>query len=381
MEDTKKVVILGAGQDASYMAEYLIENTSHQVVIGVRRTSRDNLENLSEVVQNERVKIVTVDLADAHSITALVKEERPDYLINLAGITFVPDSFNFPAHVFGVNAVSLVHILEAVREYVPNCRVFSAGSSTQEGGKSIYAVSKVAAQGICKVYRERYGMYVVHGIMHNHTSPRQNELFLPAKIAKGVVRIAKAIKEGREFEPLELGNLDSQIDISSALDFVRGIWMMMGDSTPHVTPHDYTLCSGELHSVREMVEKAFKVINGIPLSYRGNGNWHNPTNDPLKEVYELGYIGGQLNQETRSFEPVTEVPGKIRRDPTHISGLGWNRTVVRLNPAFYRPTEPMKPGDSSAIRRELGWEPSMSFDDLVKWLVESEMEKEGLAAK
>lgn len=362
-----RVVIIGAGQDASYMADYLLANTDHEVVIATRRTSSDRLDNLSQALTHSRARLATVDLNDAHSITSLVQAEVPAYLINLGGSTFVPDSFNAPAQVMTTNAIALIHILEAVRQFAPECRVFSAGSSTEAEVKSVYAVSKLAAGALCRVYRETYGLYVVHGVLHNHASPRQSEMFLPRKVAKGVARIARAIKDGRAFEPIELGNLDAQIDVSWAPDFVDGIWRMLHQESLNPAlrpldiselgssmggpyeildppPYDYTLSSDSLYSVRHLVERAFGAA-GIDAFWIGQG---------MAEGYahEHGYS---------------------------TCGIVGADLFVRINPAFYRLTQVLQPGDSSAARRELGWTPAVSFDELIGRMVRAELAAQGLA--
>lgn len=346
------------------MAEYLLDKTDNEVVVATRRTSHDNLVNLNDVMGHPRLSIRTVDLADANSITALVRDEKPDYLLNLAGSTFVPDSFNSPAQVLQVNAVSLVYILEAVRQFAPYCRVFSAGSSTEADCKSVYAVSKIAAGALCRVYREKYGLYIVHGVMANHASPRQSEVFLPRKVAKGVARIARAFKKGEAFEPIELGNLDAQIDISASEDFVDGIWRMINQPCLPTgklnsmsedqfvqsclryrmwMPKDYSLASGELHTVRELVEKAFAAA----------GVWGQWNGDDVNETYGTDYI----------------LDGGV------YPGSGVWKTLVKINPIFYRPLDtPAKAGDSSAIQRELGWSPKITFSQLIERMVKVELE-------
>lgn len=371
-----KVVILGAGQDASYMAEYLLEKTDNEVIVATRRTSHDNLTNLNDVMGHPRLSITTVDLADANSITCLVRETKPDYLINLAGSTFVPESANSGALVMQVNAIALIHILEAVRQYAPRCRVFSAGSSMQADAKSIYGVSKEAAQGICKVYRKTYGIYVTHGILNTHTSPRQAECFLPRKISKGVARIAKAIKEGKSFDPIEVGNLDSARQWAAAQDVVDGIWRSLNQNLPAgvgiLMPNqvvdglssedynyrllsrsisNYTFSGGETHSVRGLIEKAF--------AFSGLGNakleWIKDGLLPQDEKY----VYRKWSYDNATGEPVD----------WHIVD-----TLVKINPSFYRPLDVISaPCDSSAARNELGWEPKMSFDQIIQEMVEGDM--------
>lgn len=351
------------------MAEYLLANTEHEVVIATRRTSSHRLDNLTEALAHNRARLATVDLNDAHSITSLIQTEQPSYLINLGGSTFVPDSFNAPAQVMTTNALALIHILEAVRQFAPLCRVFSAGSSTEADGKSVYAVSKIAAGALCRVYRERYGLYVVHGVMYNHCSPRQSDLFLPRKVAKGVARIARAIKDGKAFEPIELGNLDAQIDISWAGDFVDGIWRMLHQESLNPAlrpvpiselgssmgpqreilsappPYDYTLSSDSLHTVRELVEQAFSAADLYANHWLGSG-----TDETL-----------------------------VRDRGGHFNVPEMQDTLVRINPDFYRPLSVTQPGDSSAARRELGWTPKVSFDQLVVKMVGAELKAQDLS--
>jgi GDPmannose 4,6-dehydratase len=373
----KKVIVTGAsGQDGSYMVEYLLKNTDNTIICALRRTSQAILSNLKNVLDNPRVKLVTSDLNDVHSITSLIETEKPDYFINFGASAFVPDSWNSPAQVMQTNAIALIHILEAVRKYVPVCRVYSAGSSEEMGDvlyspqddkhparpRSIYGVSKATARMICKVYRESYGIYVVQGLLYNHESERRQEHYVTRKITKGVARIAKAIKEGKPFEPLELGNLDAKRDWSHAEDFVEGAWMMLNQESPR----EYILASNETHTVREFVEKAFEAVGVIELqtSQGPQGNQQVQTQwkgTGKEEKYELGGMH------------------------TCVSDSGWDaswgywKTLVRINPTFYRPAEvEILHGDSSTARRDLGWTPKISFDELVNRMVKHDLAEVGL---
>ncbi len=375
---TKKIIVTGAtGQDGSYMIEYLLANTSNTIIAAIRRTSQAILSNLKDVLDNPRVKLVTVDLCDGEAVRGLIRDEKPDYFINFGAQTFVADSWKHPVAHMQTNAISLIHILEAVREYVPACRVYSAGSSEELGDvlyspqdekhpmrpRSPYGVAKCAARLLCKVYRESYGLYVVHGMLFNHESERRQDYFVSRKITKAVARIARAIKDGKPFGPLELGNLDAKRDWSHAEDFVDGVWRMLNQDeyradfpvNAHSNPllmwqHDasnareYILSSGETHTVREFVKKAFAAA-GIETYWSSDGlteyavAWNKPTPNEMA------------------------APAKL----------------VRINPAFYRPAEvALLLGTSEAARRELGWSPKVSFDDLVNRMVKHDLAAVGL---
>lgn len=382
MSTPKRVVVTGAtGQDGSYMVEYLLAHTDNTVILAARRTSQAILSNLAGVLDNPRVKLVTMDLTDPHSIEAVIKEETPDYFINLGAQTFVADSWKAPALHMQVNALALIHILEAVRQWAPQCRVYSAGSSEQYGDvkyspqdiahpnspRSVYGVSKVAAQAICKVYRESYRLYVVHGILFNHESERRQAYFVTRKITLGVARIARAIKDGQPFEPIELGNLDAKRDWSHAEDFVDGIWRMLnqevyrpvrtdahlGSDEPNVSRtilREYILSSGETHTVREFVERAFEVA-GV------DGSWCKGVS-PEQETYNT--FVKMIEEHEDSF--ANEM-----------------RPLIRINPAFYRPAEvDLLQGDSTPARTELGWAPKVSFTELVTRMVRADLAEVGL---
>ena len=356
MSKTKKVVVTGAsGQDGSYMVEYLLKNTENTVVIALRRTSQAILSNLKGVLGNPRVRMATLDLCDGEAVRRLIREERPDYFINFAAQTYVADSWLQPVAHMQTNAIALIHILEAVREYVPECRVYSAGSSEQHGNvkyspqdeahplspRSVYGVSKCTAQLICKVYRESYGLYIVHGILFNHESERRQDYFVTRKITKGVARIVNAIKNGKEFDPIELGNLDAKRDWSHAEDFVDGVWKMLNQEG---SPNEYVLASGEMHSVREFVELAFK---------------------------EAGIIG----EWCKSAKPEYECYATNASWDGFHWGSGIYKKLVSINPKFYRPADvELLWGDATKAKKELGWSPKVTFSELVKRMVKYDLE-------
>jgi GDPmannose 4,6-dehydratase len=387
----KKVIITGiSGQDGSYMAEYILKNTDNIVVGGIRRTSQAILSNLTAIIDHPRFKLITADLCDGEAIRSLIREEKPDYFINFGAQTFVKDSWKHPVAHMMTNAISLIYIYEAIREYCPACRVYSAGSSEQWGDvkynpqdenhpmspRSIYGVSKCAASHITKVYRESYGLYAIHGVLLNHESERRQDYFVTRKITKGVARIVSQLKKVTDkdgnitgeanFAPIELGNVDSYRDWSHAEDFVDGVWRMLnqeeyngekaigyfteGIETKFLSKYikEYVLSSNETHSIREFVITAFE-----------------------KAGYKGQWVGKGLDEKFVIFCGNTSIAGLKDK---YFSQTPVYAEVVKINPEFYRPADvELLHGDSSAIRRDLGWEPKNSFSKLVERMVNHDL--------
>jgi len=206
--------------------------------------------------------------------------------------------------------------------------------------RSPYGASKASARHLVKIYRESYTLYAVHGILFNHEGTKRGEEFVTRKISKGVARIYHAIKNNQPFHPIELGNLDAKRDWSDSEDFVDGVWKMLNQEKPK----DYILSSDETHSIREFVEKAFKTANI-------DGVWHG-------------------NGENEEFS----VSNAMRETIDFKSSI-----LVKINPKYYRPAEvELLLGDSSLARKELGWEPKISFDKLVERMVKFDIENHKL---
>lgn len=385
---SKRVIVSGVtGQDGSYMVDYLLKHTDHEVWGIIRRTSKPDLGNLKAAIGNPRFKTAVGDLADSASIDTIVKDLKPDYFINLAAQSFVGSSWQIPEQTFDVDAVAVIRILEAIRKHAPDCRFYNAGSSEEFGdvqyspqdlahpqrARSPYGAAKIAARQIVKVWRESYGLYAVQGLLFNHESERRGEEFVSRKVSLGVARIARAIKDGKPFDPIELGNLDAKRDWSHAEDFVDGIWRMLNQEAlrpdmqrvpvselglykgPREIISDpireYVLSSGETHSVREFVEKAFSIA-GI------QGGWTDMRlcTDQTKEQY------CQLIEFSHGVALMDASP-----------------VLVRINPAFYRPADvELLLGDSGPARRELDWQPKVSFDELVSRMVRADLAAVGL---
>lgn len=334
----KKVIITGVtGQDGSFMADYLLKNTEHTIVAGVRRLSVKNHGNIAHLVDNPRFKLIDLDVADQANTEMVIAEEKPDYFINFAANSFVGVSWKMPVNHMETNAMAVLYQLEAIRKHCPNCRYYNAGSSEEFGDvlyspqseihplrpRSPYGVSKASARHMVKAWRDSYNLYAIQGWLFNHEGTRRGEEFVTRKITKNVARI-KYEYILNDFKPLELGNVDAKRDWSDAEDFVEGIWLMLNQEEPK----EYVLSSNETHTIREFVEEAFNFAGFGSEKCRWEG----------RGVDEKYYHG--------------------------------DRVLVQINPEFYRPAEvDLLLGDSSLARRELNWNPQTDFLELVRKMV------------
>jgi GDPmannose 4,6-dehydratase len=353
----KKILVTGLlGQDGANMCEFLLKDPNNKVFGMIRRVSNPNYINCESFLENPNFQLVYGDLGDEYSISRLVQEIQPDYFVNFAANSFVACSWDMPQQVMDTNTLGVLRCLEAIKNYQPNCRFYSAGSSEEFGNidycpqdmkhpmkpRSPYGVSKCAAHHMVKVYRESYDMFAVHGVLFNHEGTKRGEEFVTRKITKGVARIHAKIRsvdswrgrhgDAARFDPIELGNLDSKRDWSDSEDFVEGVWLMLNQDNPK----DYLLASGEAHSIRDFVEKAFEAAGF-------NGHWEG-------EGVEEKYMD---------------------------SGGRHKYVFVKVNPDFYRPAEvELLLGDPKEAMKELGWKPKNSFDSLVTKMVEWDIEIE-----
>ena len=343
--ELKKALITGIlGQDGANMAEYLLKEPNLEVYGMMRRTSNANFVNIKSFKEHPRFHLACGDLTDEVSIDKLVKEIKPDFFINFGANSFVGCSWDMPLQVFDVNTLGVIRSLEAIRKFKPDCRFYSAGSSEELGDidyspqdinhpikpRSPYGASKAAARHLVKVYRESYNIFAVHSILFNHEGIRRGEEFVTRKITKGVARIATAIANNEEFEPLQLGNVHSKRDWSDSEDFVKGVWLMLNQAKPK----EYVLSSNETHSIKDFVGKAFGY------------------------AYVSGFWEGEGLDE------------KFLHEGNHVP-------LIEVNKDFYRPAEvELLYGDSNPAREELGWKPEISFDKLVQRMVECDLELE-----
>lgn len=349
INNKKTIVITGVtGQDGSHMVDFLLKNTNYIIFGGVRRLSVYNHENIKHI-KSDRFHLINFDLTDSHAISRTIEKLQPDYFINFAAQSFVASSWDFAKHTWQTNSTAVLDILEAIRLYKPSCRLYQAGSSEEFGDvlytpqdeahplrpRSPYGASKAAARQLIKVYRDSYNLYAIQGWLFNHEGTRRGEEFVTRKITKNIARIHNAIKNNAEFAPLELGNVDAKRDWSDAEDFIEGVWMMLNqdqyDAKYDGKPKEYVFSSNETHTIKEFVEKAFLVVD-IKGKWVGEGE---------HTIY-------------------------ISED---------NKTLVQINPKFYRPAEvELLLGDSRRARNELGWKPKISFNNLIEKMVRSDIE-------
>lgn len=342
----KKVIITGVtGQVGSYMADFLLKFTDLDVYGAIRRLSVPNHKNIEKAKLDPKFKLIEMDLTDEHSMFSVIQEIKPDYFINFAANSFVGNSWHMPANHFDVNALGVMRQLEAIRKICPDCKYYNAGSSEEFGDvayspqdlnhpprpRSPYGASKVAARQIVKVWRDSYNLFAIQGYLFNHESERRGEEFVTRKISMNAARIKKELNEGKKPEPFDLGNIEAKRDWSHAYDFVRAVWLMLNEEKPK----DYLLASGETHTVREFVEKAFEAAEI-------ETHWHeedNPINTKL------------IHTKTGSI-------------------------LLNINKDFYRPAEvELLLGDPSEAQKDLHWEKSVDFATLVRRMVVNDIEE------
>jgi GDPmannose 4,6-dehydratase len=322
-----KALITGiTGQDGSYLAELLLEK-GYEVHGIVRRSSLINTHRIDHIY--DRINLHYGDMTDAGNLISLIQKIQPDEVYNLAAMSHVKVSFEMPEYVGEVDALGTLRLLEAIRLLDHPCKFYQASTSELYGlvqevpqrettpfyPRSPYGVAKLYSYWIVRNYREAYGIHASNGILFNHESPRRGETFVTRKITRGLSQISCGLQD-----VLELGNLDAQRDWGHAKDYVRGMWMI----AQHETPDDFVLATGEMRSVREFVDEASRYF-GLKIEWQGEG---------LDEIGVDKYSG---------------------------------KTVVKVNPKYYRPTEVEQLlGDATKAKEVLGWEPEIDFQSLVE---------------
>jgi GDPmannose 4,6-dehydratase len=331
----KTALISGiTGQDGSFLAELLLDK-GYQVYGIIRRSSSFNTNRIDHLYQDPHeegtcLRLVYGDLNDSSSLNTILRQIQPDEIYNLGAQSHVRVSFDIPEYTGEVTGLGTVRFLEAIRETGIRPRFYQASSSELYGQvaeipqtektpfhpRSPYACAKAYAYHITVNYREAYDLFACNGILFNHESERRGETFVSRKITRAATRIKLGLQD-----KLYMGNLDARRDWGYAKDYVEAMWLMMVADQPD----DYVIATGETHSVREFLEKAFGYLN-----------------------------------------------------------LDWQEHV-KIDPRYYRPAEvDLLIGDASKARRFLGWEPKVSFDQLVKLMVDSDLavaEQEAISSK
>jgi GDPmannose 4,6-dehydratase len=339
----KVALIAGVtGQDGAYLAEFLLGKG--YVVHGVkRRSSSFNTARVDHLIHDPHDTGVSFhlhygDVTDATNIIRIVQETQPDEIYNLAAQSHVQVSFETPEYTANADGIGTLRLLEAIRILgrQTKTRFYQASTSELFGmarqtpqtettpfyPRSPYAAAKLYAHWITVNYREAYGMHASNGILFNHESPIRGETFVTRKITRAVA----SIKHGLQ-KRVYLGNLDAKRDWGHARDYVEGMWLMLQQEEPD----DYVLATGESHSVREFVEKAFALI-GTTIVWSGSG------------IAEKG---------------IDKSSGEV---------------LIEIDSRYFRPTEvEALLGDPSKARAKLGWRHRTSFDELVREMVQADM--------
>jgi len=321
---TKRALITGiTGQDGSFLAELLLEK-GYEVHGIIRRSSSFNTQRIDHLYQDPhqqstRLFLVHADLNDSSSLNTVLRQIQPVEIYNLGAQSHVRVSFDVPEYTGEVTGVGVVRILEAIREAGIKPKFYQASSSEMFGKalevpqseetpfypRSPYACAKVYAYYSTINYRESYDLFACNGILFNHESERRGETFVTRKITRAATRIKLGLQD-----KLYLGNLEAKRDWGYARDYVEAMWLMMQADKCG----DYVIATGETHSVKEFVERAFSYLD-----------------------------------------------------------LDWQE-YVEIDPWYYRPSEvDYLQGDASKARRELGWEPKVGFEELVRLMVDHDM--------
>ena len=334
----KTALITGIfGQDGAYLAQFLLKHKYH--VLGAhRRTSLPNDWRLKELGIQDRIELIEVDLQEQSNLRRAIRAHRPDEIYNLAAQSHVATSFEQPVYTAEVNALPVLYLLEAIREYAPDCRFYQASTSEMFGQvrevpqtertpfypRSPYGVAKLYAHWITTNYREAHGLFTSSGILFNHESPLRGPDFVTRKITSTLARI----KCGSN-EILELGNLSAERDWGFAGDYVEAMWAML----QHDVPESFVVATGKTTSVKEFLVSSASAL-GINLEWEGQG-------------------ADEIGRDAKT-----------------------GKSIVQINPKFFRPAEVYQlRGDPSYIRAKLGWQPKTSLQELTEMMVRADYDR------
>lgn len=351
----KVALITGiTGQDGSYLAELLL-GKGYSVHGIKRRASSFNTQRVDHIyqdphIENARFKLHYGDLTDTSSLVRIVQDTQPDEIYNLGAQSHVAVSFESPEYTSDVDAMGTLRLLEAIRilGLEKKTRFYQASTSELYGlvhetpqrettpfyPRSPYAVAKLYAYWMTVNYREAYGIYACNGILFNHESERRGETFVTRKISRGLANIAQGLEQC-----LYVGNMNALRDWGHAKDYVRMQWLMLQQSQPK----DYVIATGVQYSVRQFIQKAAGIL-GLTLRFEGQG------------CEECGIVHEILGD----FAPSVQV-GDV---------------IVKVDARYFRPTEVESLlGDSARAKADLGWEPQITLDEMVREMVTHDLDQ------
>lgn len=352
---TKKALITGiTGQDGSYLTELLLSK-GYEVHGLIRRASTFNTKRIDHLYTDPHISDAKLflhygDLSDAGQLTNLIYNIQPEEIYHLGAQSHVRVSFDMPEYTGDITALGTTRLLEAIRRSGIKTRFYQASSSEMFGStpppqneqtpfhpRSPYAAAKVYSYWMTVNYREGYKIFACNGILFNHESPRRGETFVTRKITRAVANIL-AGKQNR----LYLGNLEAKRDWGFTPEYVECQWLILQQNEPD----DFVIGTGESHSVREFVELAFNY-SGVELEWLDNG------------LHEKGVVSS-LDQSLTANIKVGDI-------------------AVEIDPNYFRPAEvDYLLADASKARNELGWEPKVTFKELIKIMVDADMEMTGI---
>ena len=350
---SKRALVTGiTGQDGAYLAEFLLDK-GYEVHGIKRRASLINTARIDHLYsdphdEDVRLRLHYGDMTDTSSLQRTIQKVQPQEIYNLAAQSHVAVSFEEPEYTAESDAIGTLRLLEAIRnlDLQDKCRFYQASTSELFGKvqespqsestpfypRSPYGVAKLYAYWIVVNYRESYGLYACNGILFNHESPIRGETFVTRKITRGMARIAHGLDKC-----IYLGNLDAKRDWGHARDYVEAKWLMLQQDDPE----DFVIATGIQHSVRDFVNATADAM-GVTLEWRGN------------DEQEHAVVANSTNEELK-LEP--------------------GQKIVQIDPRYYRPAEvETLLGDASKAKNQLGWSPKTSFDELVREMVESDLQ-------
>jgi len=343
----KTALITGiTGQDGSYLAELLL-NKGYNVHGIKRRTSLFNTQRIDHIYEDphnrgQKFKLHYGDLTDSTNVIRIIQEVQPDEIYNLGAMSHVQVSFETPEYTANADGIGALRVLEAVRLLnLTKTKIYQASTSELYGlvqeipqkettpfyPRSPYGVAKLYAYWIVVNYREAYNMFACNGILFNHESPLRGETFVTRKITRAVAKIALGLQD-----KIYLGNLDAQRDWGHAKDYVEAMWLMLQQDTPE----DYVIATGVTTPVREFVRMSFAEA-GIEIEFSGSG------------VNEIAVV-------KKCYDPEFQIAEGTE--------------VVSVDERYFRPTEvELLIGDPSKAKKQLGWAPTYTLNELVKEMV------------